>query len=269
MQGRRAASLTAVVSARPDGATTVAVGLAAVRSAGGRTLLVDLNTDRADIAPLLDLGEARTIYHLAFNAQLNPVSGSDLEDHLLWHEGVAVLAGVSRGAHRRLIVDDFVSGLLDQALERFDHVVLDLGRVRADIPASATQGQVLWVVVPGPLGVAAVETATVDLVEEEAGWLANARFVLNRCRGDSFLGVDRFLEREYGLTVAGQLPDVPSYLRTVEHSHSVRALSAPAGDDRLYSKRYGAEAVAMRRAFEALVDATAVVPTAAEVASGS
>ena len=43
---------------------------------------------------------------------------------------------------------------------------------------------------PGPLGVAAVETATIDLVEEEAGWLANARFVLNRCRGDSFLGVD-------------------------------------------------------------------------------
>ena len=56
-----------IFSARADGATTVAVGLAACLSARARTLLVDLNFDCPEVAPLLDTGCSKTIYHLAYN----------------------------------------------------------------------------------------------------------------------------------------------------------------------------------------------------------
>jgi len=69
-----------VFSARADGATTIAVGLAACLSAQGRTLLIDLNLDSPEVAPLLDVGSSRTLYHLAYNAQLAPVSAEELEE---------------------------------------------------------------------------------------------------------------------------------------------------------------------------------------------
>lgn len=267
MEDRRARSLTAVTSARPDGATTVALGLAAVLSATGRTLLIDLNFDQADIAPLLDIGQARTIYNLAFNAQLSPVDAKDLEDHVSWHEGLAVLPGIARRAHRHAIADHFINSLLEQALLQFDHVVVDLGRVRAECPSAIGQGSLLWVVCPGPLGIASVEKSTVDLAEEEAGWLASANAVLNRAGDDSFLGVDSFLEREYGLRVVGQLPNVPEYLKSAELSHSLRALSVPIADDRLQVKRYGAGSLALRRGLEVLARSLTAGATAKEVAN--
>ncbi|MHB8507391.1 MAG: hypothetical protein ACYDGR_01920 [Candidatus Dormibacteria bacterium] len=247
----------------------MALGLAAVLSAGERTLLIDLNLDRADIASLLDIGEARTIYHLAFNAQLTPVDAQDLEDHLTWHEGLAILPGIARKAHRHAIADHFINSLIAQAQRQFDHVVVDLGRVRPEFPSAIEEGALLWVVTPGPLGVGSVETATIDLAEEEATWPKTARAVLNRTGDQSFLGVDRFLEREYGLPVVGQVPDVPAYMKTVELSHSVRALSVPGADDRLHVKRYGSEALAMRRALEALRAVLTNEGSEAEVASGS
>lgn len=54
-----------VFSARADGATTIAVGMAAVLSARARTLLIDLNLDSPEIAPLLDLDASRNVFHLA------------------------------------------------------------------------------------------------------------------------------------------------------------------------------------------------------------
>ena len=43
---------------------------------------MDLNLDCPEVAPLLDTGCSKTIYHLAYNAQLAPVSPDELEDHL-------------------------------------------------------------------------------------------------------------------------------------------------------------------------------------------
>jgi len=54
-----------VFSARADGATTIAVGMAAVLSARARTLLIDLNLDSPEIAPLLDLDASQNVFHLA------------------------------------------------------------------------------------------------------------------------------------------------------------------------------------------------------------
>src|ERR1700682_2178617 len=96
MESRRAASVVSLVSARPDGATTLAAALAAFWSGTERTLLIDLNLDQPEIAPLLDIGEGKTIYHLAFNAQLAPGGATALEDPLPWHEGMAVAGGIAR-----------------------------------------------------------------------------------------------------------------------------------------------------------------------------
>ncbi len=48
------ASSIAVVSARPDGATCLAAGLAAAFSADTRSLLIDLNLERPELAALLE-----------------------------------------------------------------------------------------------------------------------------------------------------------------------------------------------------------------------
>src|ERR1700738_2756777 len=115
MAGRRARSLVFFISAHSDGATTLAAALAACWSADERTGLIDLKPDRPDVATLLAVVDTKTIYHLAFNAQLAPVSAADLEEHLSWHEGLAVLPGIARAAQQASIADHFIAGLIDQA----------------------------------------------------------------------------------------------------------------------------------------------------------
>ena len=260
--------MVSFISAHSDGATTLAAALAVLWSARERTLLIDLNLDRPDISTLLDVGEAKTMYHLAFNAQLSPVSAGDLEEHLSWREGLAVLPGIARDSQREAITEHFIAGLLDQALDLFDRVVVDLGRVRADLPRSTCEGSLVWVVCPGPYGLTAVERASAELRDASATWTRDTSVVLNRCGSKDFVGVDRFLPHEYGLNVTAQVADLPGYVRTVELSHSLRALSVPVQTERGFTRRYGPEALTMRRAIEGV--ASAVPQTASlEVAHGS
>ena len=252
MAARRAKSVVSVVSARPDGATTVAAALAAHWSAAERALLIDLNLERPEIAPLLDVGATKTIYHLAFNAQLAPVAADDLEEDLAWHEGLAVLSGVSRPNQGSAVSDHFVGALVEQAAQRFDRIVIDLGRLRPQMLPALESDELLLLVVPGPLGLAAVEAASLDHKDAGVTWPNSLKVVLNRCGPRDFIGVDRFLSVEYGLEVIGQVPDVPAYAKSVELSHSLRALSVPAGDDRTFIRRYGPEALALRQGIESL-----------------
>ena len=244
--------MVSVVSARPDGATTVAAALAAHWSAAERTLLIDLNLERPEVAALLDADATRTIYHLAFNSQLAPVAADDLEEHLAWHEGFAVLPGVTRPSQRSAVSDHFVGALIEQAAQRFDRIVIDLGRLSPQIPPALASEELLLVVVPGPLGLAALDAAPVAHKDAGVAWPGSLRVVLNRCGPRDFIGVDRFLSVEYGLEVVGQVPDVPGYAKSVELSHSLRALSVPAGDDRTFTRRYGPEALELRQAIETL-----------------
>jgi hypothetical protein len=232
-------------------------------------LLIDLNLDHPEVAPLLDIGEGKTIYHLAFNAQLAPVSATDLEDHLTWHEGLAVIGGIARADQGSAIADHFVNALIEQAIGSFDRVVIDLGRVRPSLPESIAKGSVLWAVSPGPLGVAAVERASIELHESGSAWSASSALVLNRCGAHDFVGVDRFLTREYGMEVIGQVPDAPNFVKSIELSHSLRALGVPNPDDRAFTRRYGEEALEMRRAIQGVAAAVPQAGLAAEVAGGS
>ena len=124
--------LLATVSARPDGASSVAAAIAASLARRSRTLLVDLNPDRAELATLLDIDESRTIYHLAYASQLAPVSGEELEAQVAWREGLALLPGITEPSQVGQLQPALVRDLIQTAGRRFDRVVLDLGRASAD-----------------------------------------------------------------------------------------------------------------------------------------
>ena len=241
-----------VFSARADGATTIAIGLAAVLSGRARTLLIDLNLDSPEIAPLLDLETSRSVFHLAYNAQLAPVAGEELEEHVSWRDGLAVLPGLIKPDQAEHISDHFLTGLLEAAGERFQHVVLDLGRVRSGFSAPVTAGELCWVVTPTPLGMDALERHFGRLEEAGCSWLKRTRLVLNRVREESLVGADRYAETEYGLATAASIPDAPDYWRRVELQHSPRALSVRDPEHPRYLKAHGENALVERRALEAL-----------------
>ena len=245
--------LIAVASARPDGGTTLALGLAALMSRTDRTLLIDLNVDRAEIAALLDIEESRTVSHLAYNAQLSPVTQQDLEDHLAWHEGLAVLPGVADATQGRQIRNHFVAGVLQAAQSGFKHVVCDLGRVRPDLPPAAVTDALLWAVAPTPLGIWAFDRAFRQAREAEAEWLGQARAVVTQEAADSLGGVPAYLKREYGVHVLGELPYEPRFWRSVQVSHSLRALNVEMHDQARYLRAYGPDALRTREALERLV----------------
>jgi Mrp family chromosome partitioning ATPase len=240
------------VAARPDGATTLAVALAARLSEDHRVLLVDLNLDRPEVAPLLDVDESPNVYQLAYQSRLAPVGPAQVEAQVQWREGMGVLAGSWLASEQRAeITDSFVDELLTAAAARFDHVVVDLGRPRATLPGQVLDGVLAWVVTPSPLGVAALDRSVAQLEAQGRSW-KGATLVLNRVSDSSWRGVDRLAEREYQMLTAGQVPLVPAYLTRVEVSHSLAALRVPVRDRRRFLRAYGAEAWSVRQAVTAL-----------------
>lgn len=249
-----------VFSARADGATTVAVGLAAVLAAKSKTLLIDLNFDNPEIAPLLDVDPEFGVFDLAHNAQLAPVSDADLERRLGRRDGIAVLPGISREDDVEHISDHFLAGLLETATRRFDHVVIDLGRLRQGPRASVATGLLLWVATPTPLGMDALERRYWRVEEHGEEWLRRTRLVINRNTEGSLSGVERYAEGEYELETAGVIPDAPDYWRRVEFKHSPCALNIPGTDDARYRKYHGEQALGVRQALEALAEQVTSAP---------
>jgi Mrp family chromosome partitioning ATPase len=75
-------SIVGVLSARPDGATSVALGLAARLSAHRRVITIDLSLHRPEVAALLNLDESAGVHRLASRSRLAGVTGADLSGHL-------------------------------------------------------------------------------------------------------------------------------------------------------------------------------------------
>lgn len=242
-----------VVSAHAAGATSIAAGLAGVLARDGRVLLVDLNPELAQVAALLDLDDRTNVYHLAHGARLEPVSAAMLEDHIRWHEGLAVLPGVADPDQARQVRDHFVNGLLDAAASaRFPWVVIDLGRVRPELPRGATGGAVLWVVTPSPLGLAAFDRRFQQMRAAEAPWLNRVETVVNQEAEDSLAGVAQFIGREYGVPVLGTVPYEPAFWRGVELAHTLQAFIAEIRDEGRFVSWFGQPALRTRRALEAV-----------------
>jgi hypothetical protein len=261
------ALVTGVVSARPDGATAVAIALAARLSATYRTLLVDLNLERPEIGPLLDLSGSSTVHHLAHNAKLGPIHTSELTEALVWRDGLACLAGVTRGVDATVVTDLFVSGLLEAASAGFDQVVLDLGRLRPDLLAAPALDHLLCAVSPSPLGLWAFDRAWRAIDVEAVGWRSSVMPVLTRVSGSTLDGVDHYLELETGLRVVARLPRCDSLFERLEYRHGLRDLLAPADEEARFSKAFGADVLAFRRAVDELAAGVAAIEGAA--ASGS
>ena len=248
-----------VFSARADGATSVAIGLAAVLAARARTLLIDLNLDNPEVATILDLDPEVGIFDLAYKAQLAPVDRDELEQHSGFRDRIAVLPGIKHRDDARRITPHFISGLLDAALRRFEHVVIDLGRLPSSLGNAMGSGRLLWVVTPSPRGTAALERRYGEAEREGEEWLKKASIVVNRHNERAFAGFERYAGEEYRLFTVGSLPDAPDYWTHVDLLHSVEALNVAETHtaDPRYEKHHGPQALTTRRAFEALAESLA------------
>ena len=249
-----------VVSARADGATSLALGLAAVLGARGRTVLVDLNMSSGEVATFLDLEEARTLYHLAYSAQLGPISDDELREHLQWHDGFAVLPGITRLQDRKQVSPHFLATLIQTLEDQFETVLIDGGRLHDSVPSEITQGTVLWVLAPRPLGMGAFDRTFRALDVQITPWLNQAKVVLNRMSAEAFLEVPAFVQAEYGLAVLGEISDGPRFWSRAELEHSLRALTGPTLDGQRFVRAYGEEAVRVRTDLEGLADRLASLP---------
>ncbi len=253
MESGQPGQLIAIVSARSDGATSLALGLAAVLGARHRTVLVDLNRDNAEIATFLNADESKTVYHLAYNAQLAAITEIELREHLQWQDGFAVLPGITDQRQAGQITQLFIGSLLQVLQKEFEVVLVDGGRLRQSLPSALSADSVLWVVAPRPLGLAAFERAY-RAVEEVTHPTLNVQVVLNRVSPQSLADVATFVRSEYGLPVLGEVPDCPNFWSRAELAHSVRGLSTPIVDRQRALRAYGEEAVPMRAALEGLVE---------------
>jgi len=247
------------VAARADGVTTLTVGLAAVLGARRRTAVIDLNLESSDVAPFLDLEEQRTIYHLAYGAQLAPISDEDLRQHLQWHDGFAIVAGISHPEHREQIHPHFVGSLIQALRAQFETVLIDGGRLHGTFPPELTSGRMLWVLTPRPLGLAAFDRTYRAVDAADTAWLQKTQVVLNRVSPQTLAEVASFIHAEYGLTVVGEVSDCASFWSSAELSHSLRALSSPLTDRREYVRAYGEDALRMRTDLESLAERLAAV----------
>ena len=258
-------TIVGVFSARADGATTVAIGLAAVLAARARTLLIDLNLDNPEVATVLDLDPEVGVFDLAHKAQLAPVGREELEQHTGFRDRVAVLPGINRRDDVDRITAHFVSGLLEAASRRFEHVVIDLGRLPSSLADVLGFGRLLWVVTPTPRGTAALERRYWEAERQGEDWLKRASIVVNRHNERAFTGFERYAADEYALSTAGNLPDTPDYWARVDLQHSVQALNIAEAHttDPRYEKHHGAQALTTRRALEALAESLVPVELAA------
>lgn len=252
MKGEQAGQLITIVSARSDGATSLALALAAVLAVKKRTVLVDLNPNNPEVAAFLDADESKTVYHLAYNAQLTAVTDAELHEHLQWRDGFAVLPGITDPRQWEQITPLFIGNLLQVARTEFEAVVVDAGRLRHALPALLKSDTVLWLAAPRPLGLAAFEHAyrSVDDVTHAE---LRVEVVLNRVSPSALADVARFIRSEYGLPVVGELPDCTDFWSRAELAHSVRALSTPLVDRQRALRSYGDEVFQMREAVEVLV----------------
>ncbi len=255
MPGVTEPSVISVFSARPDGATSVALALAARLSEAHRVLAIDLCLERPEVATLLDMDESPNLYQLAYQSRLGAVRTDELETHAQWHDGMAVLTGNwLQRSQREEISDHFVDGLLAAGAAGFDHVIADLGRTRAELPAAVAASALIWVVTPSPLGMAALDGSMRQLEAHGSEWMGSAKVLLNRVSERSWRGVERFIEREYGMEVAGQIPLASEFWQTVELSHSLRALRVPIPDRKRFVRAYGTDAWVVRQALDKLAE---------------
>src|SRR5262249_45966119 len=156
----------------------------------------------------LDLDQSSTVYHLAHRAKLAAVTGAVLDRHVRWLQGLAVLAGTGDPSQQTAVTDQFLGDLVEVALANFDVVVADLGMPRFQLPRAASNGLVLWVLWPKPLGLDAFDRSWSALTDAQAPWLQRVQVVVQD-RHHSLSNVEELLESEYSVPVFATMPGQP------------------------------------------------------------
>lgn len=261
-------SIIGVISARPDGGTSLACGLAASLAATRRVLLIDLCYDRSDVPVLLDIEEPSGLDQLVHQLRLAPISPDELEAQVHWHEGMGILAGSWLPPAQPEVRGQLVDGLLSAATDRFEQLVVDIGRPRLILPSHLMSAVLVWVATPGPLGIAALDASVNALAHLGCAWQPSARAVLNRVSDRTWRGVDRLIEHEYGMAVAGQIPEAPRFWQALEYQHSLRALNVPMPDRRRFERAYGTDTLVTRDALSALAETLLSSPAPSSSANG-
>jgi Flp pilus assembly CpaE family ATPase len=246
-----------MISARPEGATSLAIALAAVRSASTRTLLMDLNPERAEIASLLDVDDSQNVYHLAYRSQLGPLAPNEVEKQVRWHDGLAVLPGITDPAQGELLSERAVSHLLAAARPVYPRIVLDLGRARADLPALPENAVLLWVLAPTRLGLATFDRAFQRLKVAQAPWLERVQVVVNQVGNHSLSGVIEFLSSEHGIASMGSVPYESEFWLSLGLDGRLGALCSPFDDRIRYQRDFGQPALSTRTALEQIIQQVA------------
>src|SRR6202022_232963 len=142
MESGQPGPLIAIVSARSDGATSLALGLAAVLGTRHRTVLVDLNRDNAEVATFLNAVETKTVFHLSYNAEPAAITDIELRQHLQWQDGFAVLPGITDHRQAEQITSLFIGNLLQVLRKECEVVVVDGGRLRQSLPPALSASSV-------------------------------------------------------------------------------------------------------------------------------
>jgi Flp pilus assembly CpaE family ATPase len=253
--------ILALTSARPEGATSLAIGLAAVLSASTRTLLMDLNPQRPEIAQLLDVDDNLNVYHLAYRAQLSPVSPTELKSQLRWHEDLAVLPGITNPDQASVLNDQGVTFLVAAAQPLFDHVVLDLGPVQPAFQGLVREASILWVLSPTKLGLASFDRCLERMRPAGASWREGTYALLNQVGHLSLPGVPEFLQRQHGIPTVGAVPHEPDFWLDLVQYSSIKALQAEMGSRSQYIRMFGDPAFHTRKALDELIDQLAMQAT--------
>jgi Flp pilus assembly CpaE family ATPase len=251
--------ILALTSARPEGATSLAIGLAALLSGGQKTLLIDLNPTRPEIAPLLNVNDDANVYDFAYRAQLGPVSPSELDALLGWQDGLAVLPGIVHPDQAKVVNSQTTAFLLAAAAALFDHVVVDLGRARSDLPGLTDGTCILWVLAPTRLGLASFDRNLERIRPPGAPWLDGRYAVINQVESRSLPQVPEFLYRQHGIPTAGVVPYEPEFWLDLGQYGALAALRSEVGRESEYTRMFGRPALHILRALNELIQRIAAL----------
>jgi hypothetical protein len=230
-----------------------------ILSAPGQSLLIDLNLRRGDIAPLLDVDDSLSLYHLAYKAQLGPVSPGELKKQVRWRQSLGVLPGIIDPDQAEVLSEQAISFILAAARPIFSTIVIDLGEARHDLPSLPEGSPMLWVLAPNRVGLASFDRTVRRLRAQGTSWLEQAQIVLNQIKPWSLPGAAEFVSREHGMSCAGKVSYQSEFWPDLENPCSIEALSLEDQSDGGFARRFGKQALAARRELEQLVERLAQV----------
>lgn len=198
------------------GTTTVAIGLAAVLGAKGRSvLLIDGDLRGGSIGPFLDLDPRRGLSGLSVGP-IDRLAG--VLDELQDGPGFSILTGIERPEAQERLAPERIAGAVTALRERFDVILIDAGETLSGVTSAAGAAflrpaeRILLVTTADLLGLWNAR-ASLRFVTDSLGVPPEAASaVVNRRNGSGEYGPLE-VERALGVRVVAAIPDDPRAAR--------------------------------------------------------